>query len=151
MTQSDVVDASGANPRATLTGDLRDPGWLPAGAFDCILLTQTLQAAPDPREVLRSLAAAMAPGGVLLATFAGISQRSVEAPGFEDHWRFTSHGVRTLFDGTGLRAEVRAHGNLLASAAFLYGMAEHETDPQAFATDDPDYELVVTARATLAS
>jgi len=29
----------------------------------------------------------------------------------------------------------------------LYGMAEHETDPRAFAYDDPDYELVVCARA----
>jgi len=28
-------------------------------------------------------------------------------------------------------------------------MAEHETDPRAFAADDPDYELVVCARATL--
>ena len=152
VTQSDIVDASNANPRATLIGDLREPGWLPADAFDCVICTQALQAAGDPRGVLRSLAQAMAPGGVLLASFPATSQRSGEAPGFEDLWRFTSDGVRTLFDGSGFaEVDVRAEGNLLACAAFLYGMADHETDPQAFANADPEYELVVTARATLAS
>jgi hypothetical protein len=115
------------------------------------VLTQTLQAAPDPREVLASLAEALAPGGVLLATFGGISQRSDEAEGFEDLWRFTSDGVRALFAGGAWNADVRAYGNLLACASFLYGMGEHEADPRAFAGDDPQYELVVCARATLAS
>src|SRR5206468_2861279 len=76
VTRSEVVDASAANPRATLVGDLRSPGWLPERAFDCVILTQTLHSAPDPGAVLRSLAAALAPGGVLLASFAGVSQRS---------------------------------------------------------------------------
>jgi SAM-dependent methyltransferase len=153
VTRSDVVDASGSNPRATLVGDLREPGWLPKRAFDCIVLTQTLHSAPDPAAVVRALALALAPGGVLLATFAGVSQRSRmgEEPGFTELWRFTSDGVRSLFAGSGLDADIHAHGNLLACASFLYGMAEHETDPRAFANDDPDYELVVCARATLAS
>jgi SAM-dependent methyltransferase len=149
----DRVDVVDANPTAaaTLVGDLREPGWLPGRAFDCIVLTQTLHSAPDPGAVLRSLAAALAPGGVLLATFAGISQRSRagEDDAFLELWRFTSDGVRRLFDGTGLDADVRAHGNLLAAASFLYGMSEEETDPAAFASDDPDYEVVVCARATL--
>jgi len=149
----DVVDASEENPRATLVGDLREPGWLPARAFDCVILTQTVHSAPHPEGVLQSIAEALAPGGVLLATFAGVSQRSRagEDPQFLELWRFTSDGVRALFAQTDLRAEVQAHGNLAACAAFLYGMAEHETDPRAFADDDPDYELVVTARATLES
>ena len=89
----------------------------------------------------------------MLASFAGVSHRSMlgEEDGFRDLWRFTSDGVAELFARAGLRAEVTAYGNLAACAAFLYGMAEHETDPRAFATDDPDYELVVTARATLDS
>jgi SAM-dependent methyltransferase len=150
--RSDVVDASAGDPQATLVGDLREPGWLPAGAFDCAIVTQTLHSAPDPAAVLRSLAAALAPGGVILATFAGVSQRSLagEDQAFLELWRFTSDGVRELFSRAGLHARVQAHGNLAACAAFLYGMAEHETDPSAFAGDDPDYELVVCARATLA-
>jgi len=145
----DVVDA--APGRATLVGDLRDPGWLPERAFDCVILTQTLHSAFRPDEVLASLGRALAPGGVVLATFAGVSQRSVagEDPSFVELWRFTSDGVRALFSAAGLPAEVRAYGNVLACASFLYGMAEHETDPRAFASDDPDYELVVCARATL--
>jgi len=149
VTSSEVVDASAANPRATLVGDLRVGGWLPARAFDCVILTQTVQFAPEPPAMVAVVEAALAPGGVLLATFPGVSHRSragEEAPFFEQ-WRFTSDGVRSLFAGSGLRADVRAHGNLAACAAFLYGMAEHETDPRAFAYDDPDYELVVCARA----
>jgi SAM-dependent methyltransferase len=151
VTQADVVDASRSNPRATLVGDLREPGWLPERAFDCMIVTQTLQATADPVGVLRALGAALAPGGVLLASFAGVSHRSMpgEEDGFRDLWRFTSDGVRELCARAGLRADVEAHGNLAACAAFLYGMAEHETDPVAFAGDDPDYELVVLARATL--
>jgi SAM-dependent methyltransferase len=151
VTQADVVDAAESNPRATLVGDLREPGWLPERAFDCAIVTQTLQAIGDPVAVVRSLGAALAPGGVILASFAGVSQRSMlgEEEGFRDLWRFTSDGVAELFARAGLRAEVTAYGNLAACAAFLYGMAEHETDPRAFTGDDPDYELVVMARATL--
>ena len=146
----DVIDAS-PSPRATLVGDLASPGWLPEYRFDCVILTQTLQSAPDPRAILATVRSAMTPHGTLLATFAGISQRSRsgEDPGFLDKWRFTSDGVRSLFDGTGFRADVRAYGNVLAAASFLYGLAEHECDPAAFTSDDPDYEVVVCARATL--
>src|SRR3954447_20856703 len=145
----DVVDATPG--RATLVGDLREPGWLPDAAFDCVILTQTLHSALRPDDVLRFLAPALAPGGVVLATFAGVSQRSRagEDPSFLELWRFTSDGVRSLFSASGFAAEVRAYGNVLACASFLYGMAEHETDPRAFEVDDPDYELVVCARATL--
>jgi SAM-dependent methyltransferase len=151
VTQADVVDAAAGNPSATLVGDLREPGWLPARAFDCVIVTQTLQATADPAAVVRALGEALSPGGVVLASFAGVSQRSMlgEEDGFRDLWRFTSDGVRELFARAGLRADVRAYGNLAACGAFLYGMAEHETDPRAFAGDDPDYELVVMARATL--
>lgn len=149
--RSDVVDASASNPRATLVGDLRAEGWLPARAFDCVLLTQSLQAAPDPVAVLRGLAGALASDGVLLITVPGVSQRSGEAPEFRDHWRFTTDGLASVCAAAGLRADVHAEGNLLACASFLYGMAEHETDPRAFASSDPEYELVVCARATLAA
>ena len=153
VTGSDVVDASAANARATLVGDLRAPGWLPDASFDCVIATQTVQYAPEPDVVLAVLRAALAPGGVLLATFPGVSHRSLagEDPAFRDQWRFTSDGVAGLMARAGLRAEVSAHGNLPACAAFLYGMAEHECDPRAFGDDDPDYELVVCARATLDS
>jgi hypothetical protein len=146
----DVIDAS-PSPRATLVGDLAARDWLPEYRFDCVILTQTLQSAPDPRAILDTVRSALAPHGTLLATFAGISQRSRagEDPGFLDKWRFTSDGVRSLFAGTGFQVDVSAYGNVVAAASFLYGLAEHECDPRAFAGDDPDYEVVVCARATV--
>lgn len=140
----DVLDADpDAGARATIRGDF---GALPAGAFDCFVCTQTLQLVADPLTALRHARDALAPGGVLLLTVPGISQI---APGeaFPDHVRYTSHGLRTLAGAVFEAPDVRAHGNVRTAAAFLYGLAEDELDPAAFASDDPAYELLVTLRA----
>jgi SAM-dependent methyltransferase len=139
----DVLDADPHATRATIRGTLSA---LPTGAFDCFVFTQTLQLIADPLAALRRAHDALAPGGVLLATVPGISQI---APGeaFPDHVRYTSHGLRALADQVFAEADVRAHGNVRTAAAFLYGLAEDELEADAFAHDDPAYELVVTLRA----
>jgi len=142
-TQVDVLDADPAAARATIHGDLSA---LPPAAFDVFVCTQTLQAIADPLGALRQAHDALRPGGVLLATVPGISQIVPGEP-FPDHVRFTAHGLRTLAAQVFAAAEVRAHGNVRTAAAFLYGMAEPEVEPGAFAHDDPAYELVVTLRA----
>jgi SAM-dependent methyltransferase len=141
--QVDVLDADPAATRATIRGDLSA---LPADTFDVFICTQTLQAIADPLGALRQARAALRPGGVLLATVPGISQiRPGDA--FPDHVRYTSHGLRALAEQVFPGVRVRAHGNLVTAAAFLYGLAEEELDPGAFATDDPAYELLITLRA----
>src|SRR3954466_78773 len=97
VTRWEVVDATADNPRATLVGDLREHGWLPERSFDCVILTQTVQFAPEPAAMVSVIAAALAPGGVLLATFPGVSHRSRagESAPLWEQWRFTSDGVRS--------------------------------------------------------
>jgi SAM-dependent methyltransferase len=143
LSRIDVLDADPASTRATIRGDLSA---LPAGAFDCFVMTQTLQLIADPLAALRQTHDALAPGGVLLATVPGISQIS---PGdaFPDHVRYTSHGLRALAEQVFEEPEVMAHGNVRAAAAFLYGLAEHEVPPATLHGDDPAYELVITLRA----
>ena len=68
------------------------------------------------------------PGGVLLCTLPAAGRISYEEGLDGDFWRFTEGSVRRLF-GNVLPAaafEVAGHGNVLACAAFLYGLAPHE-------------------------
>ena len=142
-TQIDVLDIDPAATRATIRGDLSA---LPPDTFDVFILTQTLQAIPDPLAALRDARAALRPGGVLLATSPGITQIRPEDV-FPDHWHFTAHGLRSLAEQVFSDVQVAAHGNVRAAAAFLYGMAEAEIDPEVLQVDDPAYELVITLRA----
>ena len=70
---SEVLDIDPINPAATIVGDLGVVGSLPEGAFDCIVLTQTLQYIYDLRTAMENLYQALAPGGALLITVPGIS------------------------------------------------------------------------------
>src|SRR6266446_1258255 len=74
ITKQDVLHLDVNHPIASLVGDLTQPDVLPDGAFDCILLTQTLQLIFDLEQAVRRLHAALRPGGVLLFTVPGISQ-----------------------------------------------------------------------------
>jgi hypothetical protein len=94
VTHSDVLYASEGNPVATIVGDLTTGGGIPAGAYDCIVLTQTLPFIFDVAAAVRGTREALAEGGVLLATVPGISQISREdRRDWGDWWRFTTDSV----------------------------------------------------------
>jgi hypothetical protein len=46
---------------------------------------------------------------------------------------------------------VEAYGNVLAATAFLQGLAAQELAPGELAPRDPDYELLIAARARRAT
>jgi SAM-dependent methyltransferase len=149
---ADVLHAEEGNPQATIVGDLADGSTLPGDAFDCFILTQTLQSIYDVRAAMRTVHRILAPGGVLLATVPGISQ--ILHPDFEmwgDYWRFTTRAVERLCTEAGFAPEdleVRANGNVLAATAFLYGLASRELTPDELETDDSaNYQLVITVHA----
>lgn len=150
VTHSDVLYAAPGNPAATVVGDLTTGEGIPAGVYDCVILTQTLPFIYDVAAAVRGTREALADGGVLLATVPGISQISREdRRDWGDYWRFTTDSVRRLFAdvfGVG-NVEVLAHGNVLAASAFLYGLAAEELDDADLAFDDPDYEMLITVRA----
>ena len=85
------------NPRATFVGDLTDPRVLPDNAFDCIVLTQTLQLIYDVRAAVVQLHRALAPGGVVLVTAPGISQIDRGEWGKTWFWSFTAASMERLF------------------------------------------------------
>jgi SAM-dependent methyltransferase len=149
VTRTDVYDRPG-NDDATLTGDLGGAAALPAAAFDCMIVTQTLLFVFDLRRALSNLRDALAPGGVLLVTVPGISQVVREDMDREgDFWRFTTRSLRDLAATSFAadRIDVEARGNVLACVAFLHGLAQEDLRADELDVDDPDFQLIVTLRA----
>jgi SAM-dependent methyltransferase len=149
VTRSDVLDIDAGNPDATLIVDLDDAGALPDEAFDCIVLTQTLQYVFDLRGALSNLHRALAPGGVLLLTVPAITP--VRTRDMTWYWNFTNLSVAKLLerDFPGV-AETISFGNLRSATAFLYGLGMTELSKHDLDAADPDYQLIVAARAVKA-
>jgi SAM-dependent methyltransferase len=150
ITRSDVVDVDPANPQATYVGDLAEIRTLPADSFDCIVCTQVLMLVYDVHAALATLHRALAPGGVLLVTVAGITRvcrPEVDRGG--DYWRFTSASLRRLLEQSFEPAEVAvaSYGNVRSAAAGLYGLVVRDLRSAELELHDPDYEVIVAARA----
>ena len=154
VTQSDVLDVSDANERATIVGDITVETDLPEDAFDCIICTQVLLVVYDYRAALKTMHRALRPGGTLLLTNPGITK--VCRPDIDlwgDYWRFTTRSVRRLFEEAfpAQNVTVEAYGNVLTSIAFLHGLATEELKQAELELRDPDYELLIGVRAVKAS
>jgi hypothetical protein len=150
VTHSDVLHAAPGNEEATVVGDLVTGEGLPREAYDCFVMTQTLQVIYDVAAAVRGTRELLAASGVLLATVPGISQISREdRRDWGDWWRFTSDSARRLFaDAYGPEnVQVETHGNVLAAACFLYGLAAEELSEEELTHRDPDFELLMTIRA----
>ena len=143
--RSDVLSIE-TNSRATIVGDLTQPGTLPEAAFDCIVLTQVLQLIYDLRAGIGRLYSALKPGGVLLVTAPGVSQSNHKP--WTWYWTFTAPAIRRLFeDQFGKDAvSVEAHGNVFAACTFLHGIATEELSISDLSVDDADYPIIIAAR-----
>jgi SAM-dependent methyltransferase len=148
VTAVEVLDVEAGNPRATIVADLSAADAIADETFDCFVLTQTLQYIPDLEAALRHARRVLKPGGVLLATVPGISRIDTRHAD-RDLWRFTPRACSVLFAETWPddRVEVSAVGNVLAAAAFLYGVAVEELAEADLAAHDPNYPVVVCVRA----
>jgi SAM-dependent methyltransferase len=150
VTHLDVLDVASGNPRATVVADLSDAPHLPGEHFDCVLLPETIQVIWDVRAALATVHRILRPGGVVLATFPGITQYARhDAEAWPLHWCFTTTSARRLFVEAfpGGDVVVQAHGNVLAAAAYLYGLCDRDVRRRELDHHDPDYEVVVTVRA----
>jgi hypothetical protein len=93
---------------------------------------------------------ALKPGGVLLATFPGISQISrYDMERWGEYWRFTTRSACKIFEEhfSAANVSVEAYGNVLAANAFLQGLALEDVRQKELDYFDPNYEVLITVRA----
>jgi SAM-dependent methyltransferase len=149
VSAAEVLNVNPDVPGTTYVADLVDASGVPSDAFDCVVLTQTLQFIYDMPAAVRTVHRILRPGGTVLATVPGISQLSSD--GWEDswYWSLTPLAAQRMFgDVFGPRnVEVASHGNVAASIAFLEGIAVHELHTEVLASRDPQFPLLVTIRA----
>ena len=150
----DILHVSPTSLSATLVGDLTDMTTLPENAFDCFICTSTFNFIFDVQKAVEGAHHLLKPGGVLLATVAGISQISrYDMDRWGDYWRFTSASVKRLFAPVfkgGL--EIESFGNVLAATAFLQGVAVEDLPEKTLLDQqDPDYQMLITILAKKAS
>jgi SAM-dependent methyltransferase len=148
IARQDILHVSG-HPQATIVGDLSLPGVLPLQAFDCIILTQTLQYIFDMAAAIDQLRGALRPGGVLLVTVPGIVPIGQGEWGARSCWSLTQTALSRLLSGPfdANHVTLRTYGNLVAATAYLHAAAVEEVGRPRLDYFDPRYPVTVTARA----
>jgi SAM-dependent methyltransferase len=145
----DVLHVKAGNPSATIVADLTRADHIPSDTFDCVILTQTLQYIHEAGAAILTLYRILKPGGVVLATFPGISPLSQDEWRDTWHWSFSTLSARRLFERAFPSANVSvvARGNVLAAVAFLHGLAAEELRRKELDARDPRYQVTITLRA----
>ncbi len=143
----DLVDIDPRNDAATIIADLSDPGSLPAAAFDCALIAQTLVYTRDPFLAVANVWQSLASGGTLLLTTPALARVDPAAID-EDRWHLTVAGLteivrRACPDG---KATVSGFGNHVTAIAFLEGIAAEELSAAELEATHPSFPIVVAAR-----
>jgi SAM-dependent methyltransferase len=143
----DVLHATPDNPKATIVGDLTDTATLPENKIDCFICTQTFNFIYDLQKAVEGAHHLLKPGGVLLATVAGLCQISrYDMDRWGDYWRFTTASANRLFEPVFKGGvEVESYGNVLAATALLQGVAVEDLPDSALLVEhDPDYQVLIT-------
>jgi len=146
----EILHASPDNCNAAFVGDLTDKSTLLAGEIDCFICTQTFNFIFDVEKAVVGAHHLLKPGGVLLATVAGLSQVSrYDMDRWGDYWRFTTASVQRVFEQVfGGGVDVKSYGNVLAACALLQGVAvEDIPNPALLDDNDPDYQVIITVVA----
>jgi len=149
--RNDVLHISEMGPGVTMVGDLTRVEDLPPEAFDCVIVTQTLQLIYDVRAAVETIHHTLKPGGTALLTVPGMSPMTKDPEGSWGYfWGFTTLSARRLFEEVfeGGEVEVESWGSVLTATAFLHGIAAGELRAPELEHHDPMFELLVTIRAT---
>lgn len=147
--QRSVLDINPKNARANIIADLSAADAVPSNAFDCFILTQTLQMIFNLHEAIRHAHRILRPGGVLLVTVPSVSRVLPQEGIKSDYWRFTAASCQALFSGvfTPEQVTVTSYGNVLSAVAFLMGMGSEELSQSELDVRDDYFPVVLAVRA----
>jgi len=123
--------------------DLAQAGQVPSGSYDCFLLPNTLCFLRDLDAALREARRIVRPGGAILATVPGFVPLT---PDVADYWHASADGWRVVAARVwpDCKTTIETHGNCLAAAAAMYGIAVEELTARELDVDDPRYPVLVT-------
>jgi hypothetical protein len=151
VTGSDVLHVAPVSDSITIVGDLETGEKIPSEKFDCFICTQTLNLIYDLESAMRHAHRCLKRGGVLLVTVGAITPWArVEQQDWNAYWRLSSPVMRRLAArsfGAEAEVSVAGHGNVLAAACYLFGLASSEITAAELDVNDGGYEVVVTLRA----
>jgi len=149
VTKSDVLHITEGSPIATIIGDLTDAPQIPSDAFDCFVLTQTLQLIYEVRLALKTVYRVLKPGGVVLITIPGITPLNDQEWNTCWCWSFTALSAQRLFEEVfpTTNIDIETYGNVMAATAFLQGLATQELRTEELTYRDPNYPVTITVRA----
>jgi hypothetical protein len=131
----------------TTLADLSELNNQPTNGFDCIIAPHVLHQICNLKATAQKLYELLKPGGVLLATFPGISLNQWADTSY---WAFTNRLAQKLFAEIFPSANVTIHsyGNVLVTTALLHGLAASELQEKELAYQDPHYQILITLKAT---
>lgn len=143
----DILDIDSRNPDATIVADLGQDGSLPAGHYDCFVLTQTLYLIRDLDTAIQNAWRCLAKGGVLLITVPTLVPLDPIHGPDADYWRFTPAGLRQLLrSNTSSEPEITSYGNLLTCMGTMLGLAAQDLAPDELTVHDSRYPVLTCAR-----
>lgn len=146
---SDKIGWNNAEDRLVIIPESQATAPAQSPQYDSILLIQFLHRVYDYEDTLRFCFQSLKKGGVLLLTVPGVSTAghgngSDKGP----YWNFTGNVINRLlaeyFDPSAI--QVHTYGNVLAAASLLYGMGKPELTRQELSANDPNYQIVITAK-----
>ncbi len=123
--------------------DLAQASQVPSGSYDCFLLPNTLCFLRDLDAALREARRIVRAGGAILATVPGFVPLTPDVP---DYWHASADGWRVVAARVWPDCEttIETHGNCLAAAAAMYGIAVEELTAGELDVNDPRYPVLVT-------
>ena len=116
---------------------------IPARAYDCLLLPNTLPHFRDLDGGLVNARRVVRPGGTILASAAGLLPLTGDVA---DYWRFSPDGWRERLTAAwpGCDITVEGHGNCLAAIAAQLGLALEELSAAELDAVDPRFPVLTT-------
>jgi hypothetical protein len=141
--RADTVDIVPRFAPTYLCDLARSEGIVPSAAYDCLLLPNSLQHLRDLDACLRNALRVVRPGGVILASAAGLVPLTGDTG---DYWRLSPDGWRekTAAAWPDADVEVAGHGNCLSAMAAQLGLALEELSRAELDVHDPRYPVLTT-------
>jgi len=132
--------------RPTFVCDLAHSGdVLPSSSYDCFLLPNTLQHLREPEAALSHALRVLKPGGVILASSAGLLPLTGDVP---DYQRLSEAGWSQLAGRVwkGCDVRVESYGNCLVAVAAMLGLTLEELTREELDARDPRYPVLIVVR-----